>query len=334
MPSKSNQKIKLLYILDFLRKYSDEEHPITADKICNYLKNVGIDAERKSVYNDISVLIEYGYDIIKSYGSNSGCFLADRGYELAELRLLCDAVQAADFISVKKTKQLVDKILNQASEAEAAKIKKQVYVDNRKKCSNEEIYYTIDNLDNAIRNKKMVKIIYRKRIITEDNMAVFDEKEHIISPYAMIWSNDHYYLVCNNSNYDNLMINRIDRIKRVEILHNTVSRPFSEVSPYKASFDSADYANKHFNMFSGEPKPVELICSEDIIESLLDKFGDNSNIKTYGENKLLLKADVAVSEGLVAWIMQFGDNIQVKSPKELKNLILKKIDAIRSVYII
>lgn len=334
MTVKGNHKLKLLYIRDILKKYSDEENPISAEKICSYLQNYGINAERKSVYNDISILSEYGYNIIRSYGTNAGYFLTDRAYELAELRLLCDAVQAADFISAKKTKQLVEKILMQASISKAEKIKKQVYVDNRQKCSNEEIYYIIDMLDDAINSKKMVSIIYRKRVITDDNKAVFEEKKHIISPYAMIWSNDHYYLVCNNSKYDNLMVNRIDRIKQVETLENTVSRPFSEVSSYKTSFDSADYANKHFNMFAGEPKPVELICSECIIESILDKFGDNANITKYGENRLLLKADVAVSEGLVAWVMQFGNDIQVKSPVELKNLVLEKIELIKSAYTI
>lgn len=334
MDVKGSQKLKLLYTLDILKKYSNEDNPISAEKICSYLENYGIYAERKSIYNDISILSTYGYDIVRSYGINAGCFLASREYELAELRLLCDAVQAADFISAKKTKQLVEKILMHTSEIDAEKIKKQVYVDNRTKCSNEEIYYIIDKIDNAINSKKMVSIIYRKRVITEDKKAVFEEKKHIISPYAMIWSNDHYYLVCNNSKYDNLMVTRIDRIKSVEIIENSVSRPFSEVSNYKTSFDSADYANKHFNMFSGEPKPIELIFNECIIESILDKFGENANIAKYGENRLLLKADVAVSEGLVAWIMQFGNNIEVKSPLELKNLIFKKIELIKSAYTI
>lgn len=334
MGIKGNQKLKLLFILDILKKHSDDEHALSAETICDYLCEYGINAERKSIYNDIAILSDYGYDIVKVHGNNAGCFLADRGYELAELRLLCDAVQAADFIPVKKTKQLVDKILQQASIFQAEKIKNQVYVDSRRKCNNEEIYYTIDKLDNAINNKKMVNIVYRKRVVTDENRAVFEEKTHIISPYAMIWANDRYYLVCNNQKYNNLMVNRIDRIKHVDILDDTVSRPFSEVSPYQISFDSADYANKHFNMFSGDPKPVELICNDSLIENILDKFGDNANIKKYGSERFLLKADVAVSEGLIAWIMQFGGDIEIKSPVELKNMLFKKLNEIKSAYTI
>lgn len=334
MAATNNQKLKLLYILKFLQENTDENHIAHAEDIKLYLLNRGIAAERKSIYSDISILIDFGYDIIKSNGSGGGYFLASRDFELAELRLLSDAVQAANFISAKKTKQLLNKIFTLTSAEQAKKIKSQVYVDNRPKCKNEELYYTIDKLDRAINDNRKVKIIYRRRILSDNPDQAYEEKEHIISPYSLIWSSDHYYLVGNKEKYDNLMIMRIDRIKHTEIIDDSFSRPFSEVSPYKFSFDSADYASKHFGMFSGEPKPISLLCSNEIVENVLDRFGEDANIHKNGPSKFVLNANSAVNDGLVSWIIQFGGKIQVTSPNELKNMVLKRAEEIKSAYII
>lgn len=330
--AEQSKKLKLLYILELLENESDEAHPVSLEDILRYLRARGITAERKSIYKDIAVLTAYGYDILKKGGSTSGWFLGVRQFELAEIRLLCDAVQAATFISPKKTSRLLEKICTLVSRSQAETIRHQIYVENRLKSANEGLYYTIDKLHTAIQNAAKVSVLYRRRIIAQENTMAFSEKEHIVSPYALIWSNDHYYLVGNNANYDNLMIMRIDRIKHVQILENERGRPLSEVSAYKTGFDSADYVNKHFYMFSGEPKPIELICKNELIENILDKFGENANIRKHGQNNFLLKADVAVSGGLVSWIMQFGDAICVKSPLELRNMILDKAEQIRAVY--
>ncbi len=332
MPNKSNQKLKLLYILDNLLKNSDENNPIDAEEIILDLQEKGIEAERKSVYKDIAVLQQFGYDILKTRTPKCGFFIASRDFEVAEVRLLCDAIQAAGFISQKKTKQLLEKIYSLVSVAQAKTIENQVYVDNRPKCANENIYYNIDKLDRAIQNSRQVKIIYRKRKISERNTAEFEEKTHYISPYALIWSNDHYYLVGNNRNYSNIMITRIDRIKDVEILENTPAINFSDVSPYRDKFDSADYVNKHFNMFSGDPQEVELVCHNSLIDDILDKFGDNVNIIKHSEEKFKININAAVSSGLVSWIMQYGNKIQVKSPESLKKMILDRAEEIRKVY--
>ncbi|MEG1845916.1 MAG: WYL domain-containing protein [Oscillospiraceae bacterium] len=328
------QKLKILYILDMLLKLSDEDHPIDTDEIILHLKNQGIEAERKSIYADIGILKEFGYEIMRTRSLKSGYFIADRDFQIAEVRLLSDAVQAANFISGKKTKELLKKIYALVSKYQADKLLNQVYVDNRPKCKNEEIYYTIDKLDNAIQLARQVEFIYQKRIISDENKIEYDEKVFIVNPYSLIWSSDHYYLVCNKINYDNLMVVRIDRIKKVKILENKKSRHFSQVSQYQTSFDAADYANKHFNMFSGEPKPVELAFQNSLIDDVLDRFGENVKIKRFGDSKFLLEANLAISPGLVSWVMQYGGDIEVKKPNELKQMVLKKVDEIRSVYTI
>lgn len=328
----ANHKLKLLYILDLLLSESDETHPIDVDHILLYLQNHGISCERKSVYSDIGVLKEFGYDILNTKGNPGGYFLVSRDFETAEIRLLCDAVQAASFISAKKSRTLTDKIVKLLSAPQAQLIKRQVYVENRPKSSNEEIYYHIDKLNSAIQSGFKTEILYRRRKISDKNEVAFDERTHLISPYALIWSDDHYYLVGNNEKYDNLMVLRVDRIKKVHVLEGEKNRPFSEVSPYKNFFDSADYAKKHFSMFSGTSERVELICENELIDQVLDKFGEDISIYRVGENRFNMRAEVAVNDGFLAWVMQFGGKIQVKRPESLKKMLLKRVQEIESVY--
>lgn len=330
----ANHKLKTLHILNLLLTKSDENNPVDIEQILLYLENHGMPCERKSVYNDISVLNEFGYDILYTKTPKNGYFLASRDFESAEIRLLCDAVQAANFISSKKSEQLMEKILKLLSCEQAKQIKAQVHVENRPKSTNEEIYYHIDKLHRAIQAGRKVSILYRRRIISDQNAVEYEEREHVVSPYAMIWSDDHYYLVGNNEKYDNLMVLRVDRIRYLTVSDTEPVRPFSEVSPYKTYFDSADYAKTHFNMFAGTPEIVELICRKELIEPVLDRFGESVEIRRAGEERFLLRADAAVSEGLVAWIMQFGSKIQIKKPERLKKMLLDKIKEIRSVYYI
>ncbi len=331
MKTASKQKLRLLYIIEILASKSDEDHLLSAVDIMRYLKeNYDIECERKTIYDDIDCLIEFGYDIIKSQ-SPRGYFMFPYHFETAELRLLIDAVQSANFISAKKTKALLKKFSAFSSEYQYKRLEKQVYIDNRNKCSNENLFYNIDLLNSAILKKKQVVVIYRRRKVVDGNRAEYEEKKMLINPYALIWANDHYYLVGNYSKYDNLIHLRIDRMKSVDITENHVRR-FSEVSPYTTSFDTADYSNKHLSMFSGDIKPVELICKNEMIEDFIDRFGEKCYMKPFDEEHFLAKIDVAVTNGLVSWIMQFGDGVKVRTPKELKNMIIDKTTAILSQY--
>ena len=331
MKTPSKQKLRLLYIIDILSKKSDEEHPISATQIMEYLRDdYGIDCERKTVYDCIECLNEYGYEIIKSQ-SPRGYFMTPYYFEPAELRLLIDAVQSADFISAKKTKLLVKKFSSFVSEHQYKRIEKQVYIDNRNKCANENLFILIDIISSAILSRKQIEVIYRRRKIIDGKTARYEEKTMIVNPYALIWADDHYYLVGNYSKYDNLIHLRIDRLKSVKVLES-YARHFSEVSPYQKSFDIADYSNKHLSMFSGDIKPVEMICNNSMIEAFVDQFGEKVLMKPYDEENFIAKVDVAVTEGLVAWIMQYGSKVKVKSPRELKNMIIDKTKSILALY--
>ncbi len=331
MKNPSVQKLRLLYIIDILSRKSDEEHPLSATDIMDFLReDYGIECERKTVYDCIENLNEYGYEIIKSQ-SPRGYFMTPYFFEPAELRLMIDAVQSADFISAKKTKALIKKFSAFASEYQYKRIEKQVYIDNRNKCANENLFIVIDIISSAILSKKQIEVVYRRRKIVDGKNAKYEEKVMVINPYALIWADDHYYLVGNYSKYDNLIHLRIDRLKNVKVL-DTYARHFSEVSSYQTYFDIADYSNKHLSMFSGDIKPVEMICNNTMIEDFIDQFGEKVNMRHFDDDNFIAKVDVAVTDGLVAWIMQYGDKIKVRSPKELKNMIIDKTNSILALY--
>ncbi len=332
MAEKGYTKLKLLYIKHYLEKYSDEDNMVKADELMEMLSEKGIECERKSIYADIATLKDYGVDISTE---KRGYRILNRDFELPELRLLMDAVQAANFISAKKSKELIKKIGNLCSVNQAKILDRQVYIENRNKCTNEEIYYNIDLVNKAILHKKKISFTYIKRIIDEQAKEIIrEEKELTVSPYALIWSNDHYYLVSNNSKYDNLMHTRIDRMKRVVIADES-ARDFSEVSPYRSFFDSADYSGKLFNMFSGDTQKLTLRCNDAILEEMVDRFGEECSIKkTAGdsEHKFILETKCVCSDGLVSWIMQFGDKVEVIAPESLKKDILNRVENIKSLY--
>lgn len=332
MAGVKNSKLKLLYLAEIFEKKTDENNYISATQICDELAKLDIPAERKSIYKDIDVLREYGYDIIHTGSRNSGgYFLGERKFQLAEIRLLSDAVQAANFISQNKTNELVEKIESFASEKQAKVLHSQVYVDNRPKTKNESIYYAIHNLNEAITKGVKVTVTYTRRKITEEFKTSNEDKTYTVSPYALIWSDDHYYLVCNNEKYDNLMHLRVEKIKKYE-LTDSPARHFSEVSDYRAYFDSADYASKLFNMYSGEPKPIELACNNDLLEPMLDRFGEKVRIQKLDDEHFILRTNAAVSDGLAAWVVQFGGRVKVRMPNDLIYAVKQKAEEILKNY--
>ncbi|MCH5320970.1 MAG: WYL domain-containing transcriptional regulator [Eubacterium sp.] len=326
------KKLKTLIIYQLLEKYSDEDHPLSTTDLVEMLDERGIECERKSIYADITALNEIGCDIMVVKTPKRGYFMATRKFEIPEVMLLIDAVKSAGFITPKKTKSLVDKLKTLLSDGQAEAMESQVYVDTQSaKCDNEEIYIIIDNLHSAIMQKMQVKFIYKRRSIDVKSLKKHTEKTFTVSPYALIWKNDHYYLVCNNQKYDNLMNLRIDRMKRLEILDKP-SRPIGEVSTYKTEFDTQDYSSKMFNMFSGTECEITLKCKLHLQEEMLDRFGSAIPLKASDTSHFETTVKATLSDGLVSWIMQYGADMEVLAPSELIEMVKVKADAISKVY--
>lgn len=330
MAKQFGQKIRILYILQFLENNSDEEHPLNAAMLCEKLAEVGIEAERKAIYSDISALTEYGMDIIKSH-SPRGWFLASREFEEPEILLLRDAVRTAKFITPKKTAQLVKKLDAKLSASARKDQKSGVFFTAAHKCQNEEIYYIIDTVRRAITEKKKITFFYSKRVLAADRTVAREEKPMRVSPYALTWQDDHYYLIGNYEKYDNLMQLRLDRMRDPEITGEAV-RPFREVSEYDAYFDVADYTDKLFGMFSGTLCQVELRCKKALLEQVADRFSEELFIKKVTDEDFCLTVTAAISDALVTWILNYGDQIQVLSPSVLVDMIKNRAQNVLNLY--
>ena len=329
--ARRGQKVKLLYIIKILTEYTDEDHPMSATDICNKLAEYDVTAERKAIYDDIECLISFGYDIIATRIPKSGYFLASRDFELPEIFLLGDAVRTAKFISEKKTRELTKKLDKMLSCYQSKNNLRGIYIDSSSKTHNEELFYNIDRINTAIKDGKKIKFTYSKKILREGKQIALESKTRIISPYAMTWQLDYYYLIGNYEKYDNLMNLRIDRIHSVEVLDEQV-RPFSEVSDYSDTFDVADYTKKLFGMFGGNMQDVKLRCSNKILEQVTDRFGDNIFITNVTDQTFDFTIKAAISDALVTWITNYADMIEVIKPAELRDKIIDRVERILKIY--
>ncbi len=331
MAARRGQKVKLLYIIKILTELTDEEHPLSATEICEKLSAYDITAERKAIYDDIECLISFGYDIIQTRVPKNGYFLASRDFELPEVFLLGDAVRTAKFISEKKTRELTSKLDRLLSKHQSKRNISAIYIDSSNKTKNEELFYNIDRINTAIEEGKKIRFTYSKRVLHEGRQITTESKTRTVSPYAMTWQFDYYYLIGNYEKYDNLMNLRIDRIHSVEILDEPM-RHFSEVSDYRDTFDVADYTKKLFGMFGGNTQEIKLRCSNKMLEQVTDRFGDKIFITNVTDATFDFTAKAAVSDALATWIMNYGANIEVITPTELRQKIIDRAERILEIY--
>lgn len=329
MQSANYTKLKLLYLLKFLEQYSDEDNPLSVETLRDLLAQEGINCEKKSIYSDIKTIREYGVDIITTKVPLSGYYIGNRLFQLPEVKLLADAMHSANFITQKKTDELMEKICTLCSEPQAKYVQNQELNYNSLKCTNEEIYYTMDVINKAIMQNRQIKFTYsKKRLDSESKKVEIVEREHIVNPYSTIWDNSYYYLVSNNPKYNNLMHTRIDRMKKVSIVKKPI-RDFSQVSSELS--DGKSYRSKIFNMYSGEVMQTQIRFDTEVLEQFIDRFGNDEKIIT-NKDKLMITTNCAVSEGLVTWLMRFGDKVEVIMPLQLIEMVKKRAYAIVQLY--
>ena len=309
MAKSPNQKLKLLYLVDILERKTDEKHPMTAAQLIEELAKVDVSAERKSIYDDINQLIDYGYDIVHNKARvGGGYYMASRKFELAELKVLVDSVQASRFISAKKTRELIGKLEKLCSIHEEKQLKRQVYVLNRVKTDNESIFYNVDYIHEAIHCNKQISFRYYEWNTAKEMKLRRNGERYIISPLALIWDNENYYLV--GYEIDNgIRHYRVDKIKSICILEENRL----EESGYR-EFEPAVYSNKVFGMYGGEMKKVNLLFPEKLIGVMLDRFGKDVLLRKENDNCYSIRTDLAVSEHFFGWLAGLGKSVKIVSP--------------------
>ena len=322
------QKLKPIYIMDYLLHNSDEEHPVTIKQIINYLESQGIPAERKGVYADFDALRFYGLDIVKSEsGNSSGYFIGQRTFELPELKLLVDSVQASKFITHTKTGTLIKKIEKLASVHQAQLLQRQVFVANRIKTMNESIYYNVDEIQNGISRNKQIRFRYFRFNVKKEKEYRHDGAFYQVSPFALTWDDENYYMVAYDSEAKDIRHYRVDKMDQIST--TDVDRDGQEV--YQ-TLDMGIYAKKVFGMFQGKETKVRLRFDNELVGAVLDRLGQDSMIIPDGDDHFVVSADVVASPQFFAWVSGFGKMAKILGPQEVVDQMREHADAVASMY--
>lgn len=329
MPKSANQKMKLLYILKILTEKTDESHCLSAQDIIALLSEYDITAERKSIYDDIECLIHFGYDIVNIKArKGGGYYLASREFELPELKLLVDAVQASRFITQKKSRELISKIEKLAGPYEGKQLQRQVFVAGRVKTENESIYYNVDRIHKAIQDNAPVTFIYLVWNINKELIPRHKGKKYRISPWALTWQDENYYLIAYDDEEERIKHFRVDKMSHITQLSKE-SRKGGEA--FK-EFDIAQYTNRTFGMFGGEPETVTLQLPEGMIGIIFDRFGKEIDIRKLQEGMISVRVKAAVSGQFYGWLTGLGENVTLSGPVHVKDGYVNYIKNIMSNY--
>jgi len=323
MPKSAGQKLKLLYLMNILLTQTDETHMLTLKEIISKLAEHGVSVERKTVYDDIETLRRFGLDIIMEKSKAYAYYVAGRDFELPELKLLADAVQSSKFITEKKSLELIKKLEGLASVYDAGKLRRQVFIQNRVKSMNESIYYSVDSLHEAIADGKKISFKYFNYSIRKERVFRKAGESYIVSPVALSWNNEHYYLIAKSDEREGLTHFRVDRMSDVRKLDERRDKA-------AVSFDLADYSKKVFGMFGGEEVDVRLRLHEQLVGAVIDRFGKDIIMVADGEQHFIVNVRVALSPVFYGWLFQFGELCEALSPQSLKDDLRRHAEAFLS----
>lgn len=330
MAKSANQKLKLLYILKILTEKTDEVHCMPAQDIITELASYGISAERKSIYDDIECLIRFGYDIVNVKSrTGGGYYLASREFELPELKLLVDAVQASRFITQKKSRDLINKIEKLAGPYEGRQLQRQVFVAGRVKTENESIYYNVDRIHKAIQDNSPVTFTYLSWNIKKELQPRREGKKYQVSPWALTWQDENYYLIAYDDEEEKIKHFRVDKMSRITELSEKKRKGMEAFQ----EFDIAEYTNRTFGMFGGEPETVTLRLPEDMIGIILDRFGRDIDIRKLDDNMVSVRIKAAVSGQFYGWLTGLGSKVCIMAPEYVKEEYIQFLNQIIGNYI-
>ena len=327
MPKSSNQKLKLLYLMQFLLEKSDEEHPLSVAEMIDELACYDIKAERKSIYDDLEALRLFGLDIVQVRGKSTGYYIGAREFELAELKLLVDSVQSSKFITQKKTLSLIKKIENLASVYDAQLLQRQVYVRNRVKSMNESVYYNVDKISAAITADKVIKFRYFDYSVTKERRFRKDGAWYEISPFALMWDDENYYMLGYDTAMGRMKHYRVDKMTEIEPLER-----FRDGKKEFEKVDMSEYSKKIFGMFTGEMQTVKLRFANHLVGAVIDRFGRDTMIIASDDEHFTVSVNVAVSPKFFAWLFGFGTEVEIVYPAALREEMKKTALEIAEMY--
>lgn len=327
MAGNKASKLILLYFYKILLEETDEQHPMTPQQLIDRLSDYGYVCERKSVYRHIEALMEFGLDILRSDCEPRGYYVVSRDFELPELRLLTDAVQSSRFISHKKSAELIEKLGKLASSHEAMQIKKGLHMRGISKTDNEHVYYILDAVYRAIASNKRIEFKYFEYTPDKEKRYRNDGKKYIVSPYAVVWNDEKYYLHAYHEKYDKISSFRIDLME-----NTTVSKLSRLKADEYAAYDPSERSKTAFNQFSGEMMTVVAVFENHLAGSVIDRFGTDVTMYPVDDKHFSAHFKVEISQKFMSWIFGFGDKVKIQSPQSLVERYVASLDTVRGMY--
>lgn len=311
-----DKKLRALKIWEILHHETDEDHPMGTETLRTKLKLCGFECGRRVIYDDIALLNANGYEIKCNRKVSNEYFVVDRAFDIAELQILMDAVQAASFITSKKTKQFVGKIAQLAGDRKAEVLEKNIVEFHTPKSDNEKIYYSIDKIGRAIEQQRQISFLYFDYDIHHQWVYRKDKRRYVVNPLSTVFSNDNYYLMCNDDRHDGIGHYRIDRMDDVQITENSITK-IEETKGY----DLSRHKRALFGMFNGEDERVTFLADKSLIDHIFDRFGDDIHI-AYGDGgTIIFTADVQVSKPFLGWCCSFGKMLKVVNPQSVAIMV-------------
>ena len=322
MAKAPNQKRKLFYILELLRVESDAEHPVSMKRILAHLEHNDVKAERKSVYSDLETLQAMGYDI-NYQAKPSGYYLGAREFELPELKLLVDAVQASKFITEKQSRQLIRKLEQFTSRHEADRLQRQVRVCDRIKSANLSTLYLVDDIHQAIHGNYAISFVYYEWNRKKELVPRHDGRRYVVSPWMLLWEDENYYLLAYDHEAGMIKYFRVDKMKQIRAGGGPRlgQQEFLQLDP-------GDLSKKTFGMFAGEKKRVELVFENTLIGVAIDRFGQNIPVLEEDENHFRTMVEVNISGQFYGWLAGIGPGVQIEAPEEEREKYRKYLENI------
>ena len=307
-------KLRPLYLAQILYERTDEDHYLTTAQLMEILeKEYGIKTHRQTIPADVAALRSFGMEIQEVMSAQKRYNLISREYDIAEIKLLIDAVESSKFITKKKSEELVAKLSKMAGYNQAENLKRNISAEDRIKYDNESIYLIIDSINEAINTGKKISFLYYKYNVRKEPKLRNDGQPFIFSPHHLVWNGEFYYMVGVFDNHEQVGIFRIDRImNRPDILEE-------DANPLPESFDFDKFLQTSFRMYGTEHTTVDLICSNDVMDAILDKFGKDVTTYAYDMENFRAEVDVVVSNVFFAWVFGFGGAVKINGPVEVKN---------------
>ncbi|MCF0134058.1 MAG: WYL domain-containing protein [Blautia sp.] len=313
MAKSFQQKLKILYLMRVFMEKTDEQHPLTVAELIDYLDRQGIRAERKTIYDDIETLRLFGMDIINRRAKPSGFYLGSRNFELAELKLLVDAVQSSRFITGKKSNQLIQKLEGLTCVYEAQQLQRQVFVENRIKTMNESIYYNIDEIHRGISGNNQISFQYYEWTVSKQMRLKKDGERYRVSPWGLIWKDENYYMVGLDEISGIVKHYRVDKMLKI----NVEQEPRNGKEMFR-DFSVAQLAARTFGMFGGREENVKISFANHFVGVVMDRFGLDTMIRKQDENSFSVTVQVNVSNQFFGWLAGLGAGVKILSPDKVQ----------------